>query len=94
MERLEKGKMKITKSQNHTIAKSRTDFVRFKLRAGAPDFVAIGGARFSGSWRRTEEPFECTRGEWKVFVQRTGWFEEIEGSGDPGSARGPGKAGG
>ena len=74
--------LKTDQSPNRQIAKSpdarraRTDFVRFKLRATAPDFVAIGGARFSGAYRRAAEPFECTRGEWKVFVERTGFFEE------------------
>jgi len=61
-------------------AEGREDFVRFKLKIEAPDFVALGGARFSGAFARAREPFEVTRGEWKVFVERTGFFEEIEPS--------------
>jgi hypothetical protein len=56
--------------------KPRQDFVRFRLRVEAPDYVAFGGARFSGVFARAQEPFEVTRGEWKVFFERTGFFEE------------------
>jgi hypothetical protein len=59
--------------------KNREDFVCFRLRAEAPNFVAFGGARFSGVFKRTEEPFEVTRAEWKVFFERTGFFEELTG---------------
>lgn len=58
--------------------RGREDFVQFRLKASAPDFVALGGARFSGAFARAQEPFEATRGEWKVFLERTGFFEEIE----------------
>jgi len=68
----EKKSQASAKSADHR----REDFVRFRLRAEAPDFVAIGGARFSGAFRRAAQPFECTRGEWKVFIERTGFFEE------------------
>jgi hypothetical protein len=59
--------------------KNRGDFVRFRLRRDAPNFVAFGGARFSGVFARAQEPFEVTRGEWKVFFERTGFFEELTG---------------
>jgi hypothetical protein len=63
-------------SSDH-LPKSREDFVRFRLRPEAPDYVAFGGARFSGVFARAQEPFEVTHGEWKVFFERTGFFEEL-----------------
>jgi hypothetical protein len=58
------------------------DFVTFVLKAEAPDYVALGRTRYAGQFRRSEEPFRCTKGEWHVFLARTGWFETIEPSGD------------
>jgi hypothetical protein len=58
------------------------DFVTFALKPEAPDYVALGRTRYAGEFRRSEEPFRATRGEWKVFLERTGFFEQIEPSGD------------
>jgi len=58
--------------------KERSDFVRFRLKQDAPDYVAIvRGRRFEGVYRRAEEPFEATRGEWIAFLAPMGRFEEI-----------------
>jgi len=54
------------------------DWVEFKLKPEAPDYVARGARRFSGAFRRGAEPFRCTRGEWLVFVAPMGYFEEIK----------------
>jgi len=55
------------------------DFVTFRLKKDAPEYVAIGKARFSGQFRRADEPFRATRSEWKAFLEPMGYFEEIEG---------------
>jgi len=58
--------------------KDREDFVQFRLKQDAPDYVAIvRGRRFEGVYRRAEEPFEATRGEWSIFLAPTGLFEEV-----------------
>jgi hypothetical protein len=54
------------------------DFVTFKLKAEAPERVARGGARFSGVFERSAEPFRCTLGEWNLCWSRLGYFEEAE----------------
>jgi hypothetical protein len=54
------------------------DWVTFKLKADAPEHVALGGARFHGIWKRGDEPFMATAGEWRVFLEKTGWFELVE----------------
>jgi len=54
------------------------DFVTFKLKADAPARVARGGARFSGVFERSSEPFKCTKAEWLVCWQRTGYFELVK----------------
>jgi len=51
------------------------DFVTFALKPEAPDFVALGRTRYAGEFRRTEQPFRATRGEWNVFLEKTGFFE-------------------
>ena len=57
------------------------DWVRFVLKAEAPDYVVIGRARFSQIFRRANQPFRVTRGEWRVYVEKTGYFEEESGIG-------------
>jgi hypothetical protein len=54
------------------------DWVVFQLKATAPDYVALGRTRFAGSYRRDAEPFKCTRGEWLVFLEKTGFFEQVK----------------
>jgi len=53
------------------------DWVDFDLKESAPNYIALGGARFSGTFRRGAGPFRATHGEWKVFLEPTGWFEKI-----------------
>jgi hypothetical protein len=53
------------------------DWVSFKLKTEAPDFVALGRTRYAGQFRRSKQPFRATRGEWNVFLARTGFFEEV-----------------
>ena len=55
------------------------DFVNFRLKQAAPDYVAIGKTRYAAAFRRGEEPFRSTRGEWKVWLEKTGYFEEESG---------------
>jgi hypothetical protein len=71
------------RSQNGNAAPAAArgeDWVDFNLKESAPNCVAIGGARFSGVYRRAQSAaggFRATRGEWKVFLEPTGWFEEV-----------------
>jgi hypothetical protein len=57
--------------------RDRQDFVQFQFKPKAPGYVAFGGARFSGIFRREAEPFEATRGEWKAWLEPTGFFEIV-----------------
>ena len=52
--------------------------MRFRLRVEAPDFVSLGGPRYSGIFRREEGPWEATLGEWRFFLNPYGFFEVIE----------------
>jgi len=54
------------------------DWVTFQLKPEAPDQVALGGARFAARFRRADEPFRVTRGEWTVFLAPLGFFVEVE----------------
>lgn len=69
--------------------KPREDFVRFRLKKSAPDFVAFGGRRFHGVYRRADEPFEATAGEWKVFLEKTGRFELETAAAKPAALKAP-----
>jgi len=53
------------------------DWINFKLKVDAPEEVSLGNVRFAGTFRRSDQPFSATRGEWLLFLQATGWFEEI-----------------
>jgi hypothetical protein len=67
------------KAANENVPEQRgEDFVTFALKPDAPDFVALGRARYAGEFRRSEQPFRATRGEWNVFLARTGFFEEVK----------------
>ena len=72
------------RSQNEETPKTakasrpREDFVRFRLRAEAPDYVAFGGARFSGVFARAQEPWDATKGEWRFWLGPSGFFEIID----------------
>ncbi|MFA5056665.1 MAG: hypothetical protein WC485_01005 [Opitutaceae bacterium] len=56
------------------------DWVNFTLKPEAPAQVALGGARFAARFRRADEPFRVTRGEWTVFLAPLGFFIEAEAS--------------
>ncbi len=53
------------------------DWVSFKLKGDAPEEVSLGTVRFAATYRRAEEPFSATRGEWSVFLEPSGFFEEV-----------------
>ena len=84
MKRGETRKSKVENGQGPLLSSSSTggparqeDWVVFQLKSTAPDYVALGRTRFAGAYRRDAQPFKCTRGEWNVFLARTGWFEEV-----------------